>query len=152
VNAIKETLNLNESDTDAITPIICGTVVKGPAFERKLRMMRADLFSLLSVSNANTIISSKKQTQAIHKGVQAILDDTQDCTMQDILDMSQGWQAVMLDKCFNNEVTGVEVVNMPYEVKNWKEPKLPEKARPGDKIPYQPCSTFVYAAYLPPGL
>jgi hypothetical protein len=48
VDQIKDELNLTYHEADEIAPVICGTVVNG-GFNRKLRMLRADLFSLLTV-------------------------------------------------------------------------------------------------------
>ena len=47
IAGVKHDLNL-EDGADDYTPIICGSVVGG-GFRRKLQMLRADLFSLLSV-------------------------------------------------------------------------------------------------------
>lgn len=65
---IKNEFNINYVDNDDIQPLICGTIVNG-SFTRKLRMMRADLFSLLAVSHSAEFISNHKQTTAIKKGV-----------------------------------------------------------------------------------
>ena len=47
IASVKADLNL-EDGADEYTPIICGSVVGG-GFKRKLQMLRADLFSMLSV-------------------------------------------------------------------------------------------------------
>ena len=51
IDLIKENLNINYNDDD-IAPFVCGTIVNG-GFQRKLKMMRADLFSMLAVSLSN---------------------------------------------------------------------------------------------------
>jgi hypothetical protein len=48
IETIKDELNLTYHEADEIAPVICGTVVNG-GFHRKLRMLRADLFSMLAV-------------------------------------------------------------------------------------------------------
>ena len=48
INKIGEELNLLPSDYLDIAPFICGTVVTG-GFTRKLRMIRADYFSMLTI-------------------------------------------------------------------------------------------------------
>lgn len=48
VKKIKEALNINYSELDDTAPFICGTISNG-GFARKQKMIRADLFSLLSV-------------------------------------------------------------------------------------------------------
>ena len=55
LNKIKSILNLRKQDSEDIAPIICGTVVNG-GFKRKLRMLRADMFSMLSVCQSKGII------------------------------------------------------------------------------------------------
>jgi len=63
------------------TPLICGTVIRGHleglrsekalhnipnmAFNRKLRMMRADVFALLSISTTSDVIGDPKHSQTI---------------------------------------------------------------------------------------
>ena len=58
INEVKANLNL-ENEEDLGTPIICGSLLGG-GFKRKLKMMRADLFSLLSVSQSESIIREWK--------------------------------------------------------------------------------------------
>ena len=53
----KVAANLNlEADHDGYAPIICGSIVNG-GFNRKLKMLRSDLFSLLSVCKSEVIIT-----------------------------------------------------------------------------------------------
>lgn len=68
IDEIKEELNLLHGEEQDIAPFICGTVVNG-SFSRKLRMLRADFFSLLSVCESSLIVSEKKQIRAIKKGI-----------------------------------------------------------------------------------
>ena len=74
VKQIKQSLNLMAKETNDLNPIICGTVVNG-GFNRKLRMMRADLFSGLAISHSYQYVSNRKQTNAIKKGIQAVLSN-----------------------------------------------------------------------------
>ena len=55
---VQRDLNLEEGAGD-YTPIICGSVVGG-GFKRKLQMLRADLFSMLSVCQSERMISAWK--------------------------------------------------------------------------------------------
>ena len=64
---IKDDLNLNFDELEDANPIICGTVVNG-GLSRKLKMIRADLFSMLSVCNSYHLVTNKKQSNAIKKG------------------------------------------------------------------------------------
>jgi len=68
IDEIKEELNLLHGEEEDNAPFICGTVVNG-GFTRKLRMLRADLYSLLSVCESSFIVSDKKQIKAIKRGV-----------------------------------------------------------------------------------
>ena len=67
-----------------------------------------------------------------------------------------GWKRVMYDKCKKNEITDVQTINMsenydvdPIDVKARRiQRRQPNCAQGGDCD----CETFVYAAYLAPGL
>ena len=67
---------------------------------------------------------------------------------QDILDSMKGWEKVILDKACNNELTDAQTINMPFGY------DLPKKVdeRTGKLPPDPECTTFVYSAYLKPGL
>ena len=52
----------------------------------------------------------------------------------------------MHDRCKNNQVTDVATVNMP---EGYDRDRINER---GARLPDAACTTFVYAAYLPPGL
>ena len=53
--------NLNfGADPDDYAPVICGSIING-GFKRKLKMLRSDLFSLLSVCKSDAIITEWKQ-------------------------------------------------------------------------------------------
>lgn len=67
---------MNFNDNDEVTPFICGTVLKGGSFVRKLRMLRCDLFSILSICHSQMLISHMKQARAIKKGVIGMVQDT----------------------------------------------------------------------------
>jgi len=51
IKKIKQNLNIKPSEAKDLAPLICGTLVNG-GFKRKLRMLRADLFSGLAVSHS----------------------------------------------------------------------------------------------------
>ena len=59
VSRIRDELNLNPNERDKVAPLICGTVVNG-SFTRKLRMLRADLFTLLAVCQTAAFVNDKK--------------------------------------------------------------------------------------------
>ena len=57
VEQIKEDLNISYRYNTEIAPLIIGTVVAG-GFKRKLRMIRADYYALLSISQSIHTVSS----------------------------------------------------------------------------------------------
>jgi len=69
---VRADLNISYRHDAEIAPIICGTVVNG-GFKRKLRMVRADYFSMLSVCQSVYFVTDLKQSKAIKKGILANL-------------------------------------------------------------------------------
>ena len=63
----------------------------------------------------------------------------------DIVEHLKGWERVVEDYCKENYVTDIQTVNMPI---NYNE--ITERSRAMFKN--LECDTFIYAAYLPPGL
>lgn len=162
INQIKEDMNLLPLDEQDIAPIICGTVVNG-GFSRKLRMLRADIYSMLTVCHSSYFIQEYKQINKIKGGLLANVTKSQDLNGRDeSVEFLKGWHRHLInDKCLNNETTDVAVINMPHFVDHLKDrrsskPKAEmswpsKKCRDEDKID-QNCKTYVYAAYLPPGM
>jgi len=68
---IEESLNLGFMDEGETAPLIVGTVVndKKRAFNRKLRMVRADIFAMLSVCQSRSIVQKKMQSKHIKQGI-----------------------------------------------------------------------------------
>lgn len=162
VNQIKENFNISYRYNHEIAPVISGTVVTG-GFKRKLRMMRADYFSLLSISQSIHTVTNLTQIKAIKRGLMANLSKTQDLRQEDQhVAYLHGWQRrLIIDKCLRNEVQDVQSVNFPSKLcrtdvkvteSNQSEASQSlleknEKALPADKE----CTIYVYAAILPPG-
>lgn len=69
IQEVRKTLNLTFKDTDDIAPFIVGSVIVYDGFQKKLKMMRADLFSLLSISQSKYETPDKKIGSVIKKGV-----------------------------------------------------------------------------------
>jgi hypothetical protein len=69
--------------------------------------------------------------------------------MDDIMSKLRGWPAPLRDKALSNELVDVEAINVPASITEFKDPGLDSY---GVLIPAKPCTTFAYAAYLPPGL
>jgi hypothetical protein len=63
-----ENLNLNLKDNFMVAPFIVGTVVSG-GYERKLRMLRSDLYALLSVTQSRYFCKSQKNSEVIKNGI-----------------------------------------------------------------------------------
>ena len=105
IKRVKENLNL-ENDSDPVTPLICGTIVNG-SFKRKLKMLRADVFAMLSVCQNEHIITEWNQSKAIKRGAFMFCSRTQDISMEDIVSKMKGWEAPLLDKALNNASTDV---------------------------------------------
>ena len=106
-------------------------------FERKLKMIRAPIFSLLAVSRCQNFTEDQAQYQRIMQGILRYLkDDAYDLLSQmEMRETLTGWKHVMNDMCLNNELTDVRVVNFPelnkrnLEKQDW----------------------FCFAGFLPPG-
>lgn len=81
-------------------------------------MMRADLFTLLSVGSSKELTPSSKYGKVINKGVEQFLLQNQDSVFPDIKNYAKGWELIMNDKCNNNACQDVEAINMPpgYEI------------------------------------
>mmetsp|Transcript_34104 Transcript_34104/g.52386 ORF Transcript_34104/g.52386 Transcript_34104/m.52386 type:complete len:99 (-) Transcript_34104:1422-1718(-) len=71
VSLIQQYLNFGVMDKGETAPVIVGTVVndRKRGFSRKLRMMRGDLFSMLSVCQSCNIVSNNDQIRDIKRGV-----------------------------------------------------------------------------------
>ena len=111
-------------------------------------MLRADLYSVLAMSNSSTFITEKKQSRAIRRGIEQFCLDSQKIKMQECLDQFSGWESVLADYVLRNELNDVETVNFPKRIDEFQ----PEWDNQGKVTNIKECTTFVYAAYLPPGL
>jgi hypothetical protein len=70
--------------------------------------------------------------------------------MPEIQEKLRGWQAPLKDKVLNNELADVEAINVPDHIRTYGVDRV---LTPNIKHNWTlPCSTFAYAAFLPPGL
>ena len=101
-------------DEQDIAPFICGTVVNG-GFSRKLRMLRADFYCMLSVSQCSYFVTDFKQIGRIKAGLLANLLKSQDLNGRDeSVEYLKGWhRKFILDKTTANETTDMAVINSP---------------------------------------
>lgn len=72
VQQIKDDLNISFRYEKGIAPLVVGTVVTG-GFKRKLKMVRADYFSLLSICQSVHAVDSLMQIKALKRGMMANL-------------------------------------------------------------------------------
>lgn len=94
---------MNFKDNFMISPFILGSVVNG-GFERKLRMLRADLWTLLSISESCRFIKSTVQSDRLKKGVVKFTEKSQDSANKHeaILLRLKGWNKIVQDKIEEN--------------------------------------------------
>lgn len=63
----------------------------------------------------------------------------------EIFNYLKGWERVLYDKCCQNQVHDLKTINMTPNIERLKNKQKKVRSFPE-------CDTFVYAAYLPPGL
>jgi len=75
ISQIKEHLNLSRQDLADPNdpPFICGTIING-GYTRKLKMMRADMFSLSSISQSKEFVKDHSQSRQLKKGILRICE------------------------------------------------------------------------------
>ena len=112
-------------DEQDIAPFICGTVVNG-GYSRKLRMLRADIFTMLSICHSSYLVTDLKQISKIKNGIIANVHKSQDLNGRDeSIEYLKGWhRSLILDKTVNNETADLATINMPRFVDHQKEYKL----------------------------
>lgn len=101
------------------TPLISGTVVTSKnnqgIFERKLKMLRAPIFSLLAVCQCKEFADKEKQVETVKNGIIRYLktDAYEILEQMDVLKVFGGWQHIINDIALNNELTDVRPLNFP---------------------------------------
>lgn len=141
------------------TPLICGTVVTdrdesvkvartstnpitNMTFDRKLRMIRADLFALLSITTHGGIFKTYEQQAIMKKQIINFLagEFNQRAENMELFERLLGWNKLLHMKCFNNHIHQSHPVNVPECVKD-------------SKAPLEDCGNqhYVFAAMLEPG-
>lgn len=103
IEQVYENLNVSILDEKEQAPIICGTVLNG-GFHRKLRMLRADMFSMLSVCQSMNYMDSHKMSRKIRKGILEMVKRSQDVNkLDETIPFFKGWEDnLILDKVINN--------------------------------------------------
>lgn len=130
---------------DCGCPLIAGSVT--PQGMTSM-MMRADVFTLLSMSSSAQMMSRGKWSEQIRRGCLLMLElEMMSKEMRKQIENNKlfknkfrGWHKVLHHKCTRNEVQDVRVLNYPSALLS--QDKLPDED--ADNI-------FVYASYLKPG-
>lgn len=101
-------------------------------------MMRADMFSLLSIGQNSKFIDGLKTSDSLKTECVKYLNQSNldPAAHNEIKTKTKGWNRILFDKCHYNYMTNVLVINQPEDLasKNEKE-----------------CCDYVYAGYLPSG-
>lgn len=143
------------------TPLIFGTVVRNATspstklgadldtnhsisnrtFSRKLRMMRADLFALLMISDRKDFFDDPEETKIIQNNVVHFLRGEYNERVKTINVFKQlkGWNRVLNQKCYQNHVHPVTKVNTPECIRDSYSPPVTEGS-----------DHYVFGAYLEP--
>jgi len=83
------------------------------SFERKLRMMRVELYCTLLISNSTNFIKSATDTGDIKAGIVEFSSKDKIGALKatSILKKISDWQEILYDKCLDNQISDVHVVN-----------------------------------------
>lgn len=147
VARLKHQYNRDLSNEGVNAPVICGSVVDGGDFkypysrfnfDRKLRMLRCELFGALLISSSTHFVKQKAHYRALQTGIVKMCqyDRVQALETVGILDKLVGWADVVHDKCCLNELTDVHVEN----ASDFKDLRGPTNK-----------DFYIYANYLKPG-
>ena len=112
------------------------------SFERKLRMMRVDLFSTLLISNSIHFVEKEHESQTIKAGIVEFSKKNRAKCLKaiNVIDKLVDWHDILYDKCYLNQLTDVHVENA-------SEKDFQSFSRGENKE-----GLFVYANYLVPGI
>lgn len=80
---------------------------------KKLKMVRADLFAVLAVCQSASIVTFKKQSNAIKKGINYYANSSQSKVIPDTVVFLQDWDRILEDKFNKNTVQEIMRVNSP---------------------------------------
>lgn len=78
IEFLRNNYQYNQAKGDIYTPIICGSVVNGTSqiypftrmgFERKLRLMRVELFTVLLICQTQAFVKSLQESEILMQGV-----------------------------------------------------------------------------------
>ena len=133
-------MNLTEADLNDPnqSPFICGSIVNG-GFSRKLKMMRGDMFALMSISQSIDFIKDEHQSREFKKGILNICHQSEKRpeVEETIKSRCRGWNRFLYDKCYNNLIWDTHIVNQPSCLKQ--------------RDMGQDAKVYAYACFLPAG-
>jgi len=121
----------------SMAPFIMGTLV-GPAYKRKLKMIRSELFAALSISQATAFVAQRQQMDGIKLGVMELVEGGQQEIekIDDLMQRLVGWNKVVHNILNQNHLTDVVSINQPKDL----DKKAPESG-----------ASFIFAGFYPAG-
>jgi hypothetical protein len=114
------------------------------SFERKLRMIRAELYSTLLITDSTNFIQKEKDSLEIKHGIveYSSKDRVNALEATGLPAIINDWQDILFDKVLANDLTDVHVENATNnDFDNFADPEHVNKK-----------NMFVYANYLVPGI
>lgn len=101
--------------------------------------MRADVFTLLAISQNKKFIESNRQSKIIRRGFSKLFEPKyiKLINKPDFIEKLKGWNRVIFDMCNYNYLTDVYTVNKPKDIID-------------KRVSEENCD-FIFANILPPG-
>lgn len=106
--------------------------------------MRADVFTLLSISTTGEFFNDAEKSTLIKKTVSKFLEGEYNDRVrrQSTFSTLKGWNNLLYQKCNQSQILSVNAVNQPDCVRH-------QSARP--ESVEQGCNHYAFAAFLEPG-
>jgi hypothetical protein len=114
------------------------------SFERKLRMMRVELFSTLLITDSTSFIKKESESKLIKTGIveYSSKDKVNALEATGLPTIIIDWQDILYDKCLQNKLTDVQCENASNDdFLNFADPEYVNRK-----------NVFIYANYLTPGM
>ena len=141
------------------TPLIAGTIVRATydqvcpqkmarinnlTFTRKLRMIRADVYTLLSKSESSDFFKAPSKQKTIKNSVMKFLEGEFNPRVNkaEVFARLKGWNKLLYQKYYQNQVDQIHTANLPECVKN-------AQAEPESND--QGCNHYAFATFVEPG-
>ena len=116
--------------------------INNMTFHRKLRMMRADVFSLLSISMQNMFFRNVQDSEIVKSACLKFIDgeDNKKIKSMGLFKYLNGWNKLLHQKCNMNQVLQVQSINQPQCVQDEAAKHEPESSK-----------HYVFAGFFEPG-